>query len=51
MHKQSEIFKDPEMTAYFETLPTVVREAVFQSGVQIHTLQELKDFATRYTAT
>jgi len=51
MHKQSEIFKDEAMKAYFETLPTVVREAVFQSGVKINTLDELKDFATRYTAT
>ena len=51
MHKQSEIFKDETMKAYFETLPTVVREAVFQSGVKINTLQDLKDFAAKYTAT
>lgn len=51
MHKQSEIFKDQAMKSYFETLPTVVREAVFQSGVKINTLDDLKNFAERYTAT
>lgn len=51
MHTQSEIFKDPSMKAYFETLPAVVREAAFQSGVQIHTLEDLKAFASKYTAT
>ncbi len=51
MHKQSEIFKDESMKSYFETLPTVVREAVFQSGVKIHTLEDLKAFAQKYTAT
>lgn len=51
MHKQSEIFKDEAMKAYFETLPTVVREAAFQSGVKINTLEDLKNFASKYTAT
>lgn len=51
MHQQHEIFKDEDMRAYFNTLPKVVQEAVFQSGVNIQTKQQLQDFAARYSAT
>ncbi len=51
MHEQHHIFKDENMKAYFTSLPKVVQEAVFQSGVKINTMEELKDFASKYTAT
>ena len=43
------LFDDNAMKAYFATLPETVREAVFQSGVQLNTLAELQAFAENYT--
>lgn len=43
------LFDDNAMKAYFGTLPETVREAVFQSGVQLNTLPELQAFAENYT--
>lgn len=51
MHEQHHIFKDENMRDYFNSLPKVVQEAVFQSGVKINTVEDLKDFANKYTAT
>ncbi len=51
MHQQHQIFKDENMRAFFNGLPKVVQEAVFQSGVKINSIDELKEFANRYTAT
>ncbi len=48
MHQLHPIYTDKSMQSYFETLPPTVQEAVFQSGVKIETLQQLKDFATAY---
>lgn len=48
MHSQHPIIKDEEMRAYFDTLPTVIQEAVYQSGVKINTLDDLKAFAQHY---
>ncbi len=47
---QNRIFeKDQELKAYFDRLAPVVQEAVFQSGVPIQSVEQLRKFEEGYT--
>ncbi len=41
--------KDRELKAYFDSLAPVVQEAVFQSGVPIQSVEQLRKFEKEYT--
>ncbi len=38
---------DPAMQDYFNTLPPLVQESIKQSGTELCSLQEMKDFANK----
>lgn len=47
---QNNVFeKDQELKSYFDSLAPVVQEAVFQSGVPIQSVEQLRKFEKEYT--
>ncbi len=48
MPNQPKAMQDPCMKQYFDTLPAAVQETILQSGVEIHSLEQLKACATHF---
>ncbi len=49
MSQNHPIFENEDLKTYFDSLAPVVQEAVFQSGVPIQSVEQLRRFAEGYT--
>lgn len=48
MPNQPKPMQDPAMKQYFDTLPTSVQETIIQSGMEVNSLEQLKQCAEHF---
>ena len=48
MSNQPKAMQDPAMKQYFDTLPTSVQETIVQSGVEVNSVEQLKQCAEHF---
>ena len=48
MPNQPKAMQDPAMKQYFDTLPTSVQETIVQSGVEVNSVEQLKQCAEHF---
>lgn len=49
MSNQPKAMQDPAMKQYFDTLPTSVQETIVQSGVEVNSVEQLKQCAEHFS--